>query len=161
MVVDTARLDAVVAALGAATADPRPRYDVVEARGDAAYVGRVGMLSAPLPIGDFASRVGERLAVTPRVAAGDITLADRIAVLPGSGASMLDAAAATGASAFVTGDVAHHQARLANECGLAIVDAEHAPTERPGVARLYAAVAAAVDVAHDMSVIDANPWKAK
>jgi putative NIF3 family GTP cyclohydrolase 1 type 2 len=108
---------------------------------------------------DFAADVGVRLAVTPRVAIGEVTAAHRIAVLPGSGASMLSAAAATGADVFVTGDVAHHQARLANECGVAIVDAAHAPTERPGVARLYAAVAAAADGAVDLTATDENPWE--
>jgi dinuclear metal center YbgI/SA1388 family protein len=161
VLVATTRLDAVVAALGAVTQNVRPRFDVLEARGDAAFVGRVGDLPAPVPIAAFAAEVGDRLSVVPRVAAGSVALTDRVAVLPGSGASMIAAAAATGASTFVTGDVAHHQARLANECGLAIVDAAHAPTERPGVARLYAAVAAAVDVVVDLSAIDANPWEAK
>jgi dinuclear metal center YbgI/SA1388 family protein len=160
MLVDVGKLDAVVAALGAVSADPRPRYDVFEARGNAAYVGRVGALPAPLPITDFAASVGRRLMIAPRLAAGGVSLVDRVAVLPGSGGSMLDAAAATGADAFVTGDIAHHQARLANECGLAVVDAAHAPTERPGVGRLYAAVANVVDVAHDMTAIDASPWEA-
>lgn len=160
LVVEPSRLDAVVAALARATGTTRPRYDVIEARGNAGFVGRVGELPTPRPLADFATRVGRQLECVPRVAPGEVGIADVVAVLPGSGMSMVSAAAATGASVFVTGDVAHHQARLANECGMAVVDAAHAPTERPGVRRLYAAVAAIVDVAVDLSSIDADPWEA-
>ena len=160
VVVEPGQLDAVVAALGRTTGTTRPRYDVIEARGNAGFVGRVGRLPTPTPLADFAIGVGERLGCVPRVAPGEVGVAELVAVLPGSGMSMLSAAAATGASIFVTGDVAHHQARLANECGMAVVDAAHAPTERPGVRRLYAAVAAVVDVAIDLSSIDADPWEA-
>ena len=63
-----------------------------------------------------------------------------------------------GADVIVTGDVSHHRARAAIEVGMAVVDAGHAATERPGVARLYAAVSAALGGAVDLTDVDADPW---
>ncbi len=59
----------------------------------------------------------------------------------------------------MTGDVGHHDARRALESGMSIIDPGHAPTERPGVRRLYAAVANLVDDAIDLTDVDANPWE--
>ncbi len=57
----------------------------------------------------------------------------------------------------MTGDVSHHRAREALDRGLAVIDAGHAGSERPGVRRLYAAVAEIVDTV-DLSEVDPDPW---
>ncbi|MGO8672889.1 MAG: Nif3-like dinuclear metal center hexameric protein [Capsulimonadaceae bacterium] len=57
----------------------------------------------------------------------------RVAVCGGAGSELLGDALAAGADAYVTADVPHHQFIEATARGLAIVDAGHGATERPGM----------------------------
>ena len=54
----------------------------------------------------------------------------RIAVCTGSGGSMYEAAAASGAQVLVTGDVSYHQAQAALNLGLCVVDVGHFAPEK-------------------------------
>lgn len=158
MVVPSGAIDAVVAALVAAHPYEEPAYNVVARRGEAGFAGRIGGWSGDLS--DLAALVAERLGVAARVAGDGARTITTVGVVPGSGASLLDMAAAAGADAVVTGDVRHHDARRARARGLAVVDAGHAATERPGVARLYAAVASRWDDTVDLTGVDPDPWTA-
>jgi putative NIF3 family GTP cyclohydrolase 1 type 2 len=53
----------------------------------------------------------------------------KVALCSGSGASLLHDAARSGADLLVTGDVKYHEARGAEDLGLALIDAGHFPTE--------------------------------
>ena len=55
----------------------------------------------------------------------------RVAVLGGSGGSFIPEVAASGADAYVTGDLDYHDALLAESLNLTAVDAGHAATELP------------------------------
>lgn len=83
---------------------------------------------------------------------------NNVAVVPGSGSSLI-AAAAEVADVLVTGDVSHHEAVAARDLGLSIVDPGHVATERPGMPRLLALVAevCGVDVV-DLTSIDPQTW---
>lgn len=82
----------------------------------------------------------------------------RVAVVPGSGARLVDAAAMV-ADAIVTGDVPHHQVVRALDLGLSVVDPGHIATERPGMVNLMALVAAIPDVeVLDLTDIDPETW---
>lgn len=81
----------------------------------------------------------------------------RVAVVPGSGGSLIDAAAEV-ADALVTGDVSHHQAVRALDLGLAIVDPGHISTERPGMKALVRMVGEVADVTRDLTGIDPTTW---
>lgn len=63
---------------------------------------------------------------------------ERVAYLPGSGASALDAALAAGADVFITGDVKYHQALDAAGMGLHVLDVGHFVLEEE-MMRLFAA----------------------
>jgi putative NIF3 family GTP cyclohydrolase 1 type 2 len=78
-------------------------------------------------------------------------------VVPGSGGGFIGAAAGT-ADVLISGDVSHHQARDALDHGLAIIDVGHVPSERPGIARLYAAVAQLGIPVHRLPDLDPDPW---
>lgn len=52
-----------------------------------------------------------------------------MALCSGSGASLLRDAARAGADVLVTGDVKYHEARDAEDLGMALIDAGHFPTE--------------------------------
>lgn len=156
MAAPAASADRVVAALVAAHPYEEPVYDVIDRRGDAGFVGRIGTLADAVSLDDFADRVHRALGGVVRIAgSGDVRT---VAVVPGSGRDVLPAARRAGADVVVTGDIGHHAAREAVELGLAIVDPGHAATERPGVRRLYAAVAAAVPSAVDLTD-DPDPWR--
>ena len=75
----------------------------------------------------------------------------RVAVLGGSGGSFIGQAAASGADAYVTGDLSYHNALLAESSGLVAVDAGHAPTELPSLAPLARRLAQSVDVPFSVS----------
>ena len=70
----------------------------------------------------------------------------RLAVLGGSGSSFLGEAAASGADAYVTGDLDYHDALLAESLGLVAIDAGHAATELPSLEPLAQRLAGLLDV---------------
>lgn len=124
----------------------------------ARFAGRRGSLSEPSTLGEFAAMVSDSLGTPVRVAgAVDQRLAS-VAVVPGSGSSFLPEAAGV-VDVVVTGDVSHHRARGSLDRGVAVVDAGHTPTERPGVRALYAAVSKMTPAVLDLVEIDPDPWK--
>jgi dinuclear metal center YbgI/SA1388 family protein len=149
-------VDQVVSALARAHPYDEPAYDVIERRPEAGFVGRIGSWSGTL--GSLVEHVDDRLGGVIRGAGERDGRVTRVAVVPGSGASMAHLARAEGADALVTGDVKHHDARAAVGIGLGVVDPGHAATERPGVAKLYAAVAAGEVEVVDLTTVDADPW---
>ncbi len=142
MVAPAARKDAVASALAAAHPYEEPAFDFYPVSANLPMVGRVGRLQAPVSGVDFARRVAENLGVEAVRCQGlERTKIDTVAVVPGSGGSLLSSAAATGADVMVTGDLSHHQMAQASHLGLAVVDPGHAPSEAPGVQSLLGRVA--------------------
>jgi len=94
-------------------------------------LGRIGRLARPVRLDSFARKVKKILgAVTARQVgdpAGKIT---KVAVCGGSGASLIGEALRQGADVLVTGDLKYHEARYAEQGGLAVIDAGHFATER-------------------------------
>jgi putative NIF3 family GTP cyclohydrolase 1 type 2 len=82
----------------------------------------------------------------------------RVALLPGAGGSFIDAAAATGADVYVSGDLSHHQTRAALDLGMSTIDPGHAATERPGVIQLMSVARTIMPEVIDFTE-DATPWK--
>lgn len=158
--------DALAATLGLES-EADGRFAELETAGAECWLGRVGRFAGSA--GRLTETVREKLGCAPRWAGlrerlrGDAP-AGRVAVLPGAGGSFTEEAAAAGADVYVTGDVSHHQARLGLDWGMAVIDAGHIPTERPGVRGLYdftagalAGEAAAVDYLSDPND---HPWEA-
>jgi dinuclear metal center YbgI/SA1388 family protein len=113
-----------------------PAYDLYPLlnRGKKAGMGRIGTLPVPLTLGEFAAGVKERLGCVGVRFVGDPgRMVRKIGICGGSGASLWREAVRQGADALVTGDVKYHEAREAEEAGLAIVDAGHFATELPMV----------------------------
>lgn len=152
--------DALAAALGLETTESfAPVSDAPGAPG----LGRVGTLGSPTTPAALAEAATTALgAVAPRVAGGPDRPIRRLAVLPGSGGQAIDAAAAAGAEALVTGDVSHHRATAALDVGVSIVDVGHAPSERPGMTALVRWVTelGAAPVV-DLTDIVTSPWEGR
>jgi len=156
--VDEVRLETVVpshlarAAADVATA-AHPYEEValdvypVEGFPEGCGYGRIGTLPEPLTPEELREHVSRSLGFPARLVSerdrGDIR---RVAVLGGSGGSFIPEVAASGADAYITGDLDYHDALLAESLGLATIDAGHAATELPSMDPLAERLAALVDV---------------
>jgi dinuclear metal center YbgI/SA1388 family protein len=126
-----------VKALLAAHPYEEPAFDLYPLlnEGETPGLGRIGQLERPVPLADFAVQVGERLSAPGLRYVGDpAAMVKKVALCSGSGASLLREASRAGADCLVTGDVKYHDARDAEELGIALVDAGHFPSEHIMVA---------------------------
>ncbi len=98
--------------------------------GEAAGIGKVGMLSAPVTVEECCDIVKKAFSVpTVKVFGRMDQLVQRVAVSPGSGKSMIPAALACRAEVLITGDIGHHEGLDSVDEGLVILDAGHYGTE--------------------------------
>jgi dinuclear metal center YbgI/SA1388 family protein len=144
-----------LSAVRAAHPYEEPAFDVypVEGRPEGCGYGRVGRLPEPMTSAGFADHISASLGFPARLVANPKPgqRVERVAVLGGSGGSFIREAAASGADAYVTGDLDYHNALLAGSLGLAAVDAGHAGTELPALAPLARRLAKLVDVPVEVS----------
>jgi dinuclear metal center YbgI/SA1388 family protein len=108
--------------------------------------GSVGSLPEPMTPEELREHVASALGSPARLVAAHERRIERVAVLGGSGSSFIREAAASGAQAYVSGDLDYHDAVLAESLGLAAVDAGHAATELPSLEPLARRLAELVDV---------------
>ena len=170
---------AVVDALRAAHPYEEPAFDLIElaevpggpvtgrAPGSVRGHGRVGDLAGPVTLRDFADLVDRVLPATVhgvRVAGAPEREVHRVAVLAGSGESLLEAARAAGADVVLTSDLKHHRAsEFVSDVGPALVDVAHwaaewtwLPVVADKVARATAAAGTTVETHVSRRVTD--PW---
>lgn len=96
-----------------------------------AGLGRIGRLAQQVNLGEFAARVKESLGCDHlRLIGADQMPVRKVALCGGSGAFLLQTAHRQGADVLVTGDVKYHEARQAEELGIALIDAGHFATEQ-------------------------------
>jgi dinuclear metal center YbgI/SA1388 family protein len=101
-------------------------------------LGLVGELEKPELLGNFRRRV-EKLLECPGFTrmSGDPDREIRtVAMCGGGGASLIPDAAKSGADVYLAGDIGHHPLLTAEWHGMAVIDAGHFETEKPGVLRL-------------------------
>jgi dinuclear metal center YbgI/SA1388 family protein len=138
------------AAVRAAHPYEEPAFDVypVDGHPEGCGYGRVGMLPEPLAPEELREYVSNSLGFPARLVADPEPgrRIGRLAVLGGSGSSFLGEAAASGADAYVTGDLDYHDALLAESLGLVAIDAGHAATELPSLEPLAQRLAGLLDV---------------
>jgi dinuclear metal center YbgI/SA1388 family protein len=121
----------VIDAYLAAHSYEEPAFDVypVEDELARAGLGRVGYLPQPLLLRELAALVAHLFKLPWVRYTGDPgRRVQRVALVPGSGAALIQAAA-TRADVLVTGDVKHHDADRAAHLGLALVDLPHDAAE--------------------------------
>ena len=160
--VEEIRLEAVVpahlagrAAAAASAAHPYEEValDVypVEGHPEGCGYGRIGSLPGSMTPEELREHVSDLLDFPARLVSDPGRNVERVAALGGSGGSFLREVAASGAEAYVTGDLDYHDALLAESLGLAAIDAGHAATELPSLEPLANRLAALVDVAVEVS----------
>lgn len=138
-----ADLSRATEALKAAHPYEEPAYDLYPLlnKGKGFGPGRIGLVDNPLPLHMYAAFVRERLcAGSVRYVGNADRLIRKAALCSGSGASLLREAHRCGADVLVTGDVKYHDARTAEELGLALIDAGHFGTEFIAVEGLAARI---------------------
>ena len=131
-VVPASRVATVVQAFLAAHPYEEPAFDLYPLENvlSSGGQGRVGSALVPLPLVSLAETVAEMLDLSEVTYSGDPDrLVDTVAVVTGSGAGLMEAAAAAGAGAFITGDVRYHDADRASDLGLSLVVAPHGELE--------------------------------
>ena len=134
-------------------------YDVypLTAKDREAGLGRVGTLAAAMGLDRFSENLKSTLNLTAVKIAGP---ADRpvrkVALCSGSGGSLLPQAIASGADAYVSGDLGYHTARDAQQAGIALVDIGHFGSEHLIVDVLAAAIRKAAEAGGLAAVVEAN-----
>jgi dinuclear metal center YbgI/SA1388 family protein len=169
MVAPRQRRNAIVAAMRAAHPYEEPAFDVVPlAVPSDRGMGRIGRVSAPVRLGDFAATVAAALPQTAagvRVAGDPERMVQRVAVCGGTGGSLAGAAARAGADVLVTADGRHHYVLDAvAETGIALVDVAHWASEWPWLERAAAGLvdglrAQGRTVATAVSGQVTDPWR--
>ncbi len=109
------------------------------ARG-AARMGRVCQLPDTVELSVFTAIVAGRLGCTPRVWGDPERRIGRVATATGSGGSLIGDAIAAGADVLVAGEVRYHDALMAVQSGLSVIEAGHDVTEWPLVPVLASAL---------------------
>ncbi len=98
---------------------------------------RISELSPASGIEAFEQRVGEQLRTVVRSFKPEhgrpVT---KVALCGGAGSEFWPIALAAGADVFITGEVRHHDALAAVQCGLTLLEAGHWHTEQPAVKQL-------------------------
>jgi len=99
-------------------------------------MGRIGVLSQPMPLSELARVVKRTFHVSVAGVVGPADLrVHRVAVVGGSGGSLIPEASRKGADVLITGDVGHHDALAALQWSVALIDAGHFHTEKAAMRR--------------------------
>jgi dinuclear metal center YbgI/SA1388 family protein len=105
--------------------------------------GRYGHCAPPQSLGQIAARLKQFLRVGGLHAVGDLQRPiERVAIACGSGGEFLSAASAQGCQLLITGEARFHTCLEAESRGLALLLPGHYASERFGVERLAAELAA-------------------
>src|SRR5690606_27586757 len=118
---------------------------------------RVGTLPQSTPLLDYAREVESNLRAPSVRIVNAKNEVQKIACVPGSGASYISAAAKAGCDCLVTGDIKHHDALQAKALGISIIDVTHAATERATIPMLAQALST-LDMEIVRSEIETNPF---
>ncbi len=92
-------------------------------------IGLIGKLPAEMNVGELARQLNDSLGCNVKIV-GDLDKPLlRTAICTGSGASLIGDVVSAGADVYITGDIKYHDAKLAEEYGLAIIDVGHFASE--------------------------------
>ena len=89
-------------------------------------IGITAYIEGDVTVGEYAKKVKEAFSLESVMVFGDSnTKISKIAIVPGSGRSMISTAKQTGADVFLTGDIGHHEGLDAIDMGMCVIDAGH------------------------------------
>ena len=103
---------------------------------------------------EFAETIRRKLGGAARMYGNGEAAVRRVAVLGGAGEDFAEIAVRAGADVYVTGEMAYHKALSAVDCGMCVVEAGHAATEKPSIYMLAGGLqSAANDVQYKIRVL--------
>ncbi len=122
--------------------------------------GRRLVLDQPVEPRKLAERLRDYLGIE-RVRLADVLErpVERVGVVPGAGASLLDEAIAQGCEVFVTGEMRHHDMLSAMSKGCCVILGGHTNTERGYLPRLAERLKGMVKGSFVVSRADRAPWR--
>lgn len=164
VIVPESQSGAVIAAMRKAHPYEEVAYDIYPLRNAVHPYGsaRVGELTTSMALDDYATQVQKTLnAPNVRVVAGAKDGIQRVACVPGSGASYIDEAYRAGCDCLVTGDIKHHDALKAQALGLSLIDTTHVATERAAVPLIATALRIVPELLVEVCELDTNPFGMK
>ena len=132
LLLDRSNLSRAIKALMATHPYQEPAFDIYPLlnQGRIHSLGRIGTLASPMRLAEFSAMTARTLSTqTLRYVGDPCRILRTVAICSGSGASLLRDSLRAGVDALVTGDVKYHEAREAEEQGIALVDAGHFATE--------------------------------
>lgn len=139
MITPEAHLDRIIDTMRKVHPYEEPAFDIYPLKGhEGGGLGRIGSGSGSLI--SFARRIAKKTGATARLSGARRSRVCRVAVVPGSGGSLLRQAARLGADTLVTGEVRYHQALEAGHLGVAVVELGHDGSEMPAVDLLAGAL---------------------
>lgn len=127
-------------------------------------MGRIGRLPRLVSLKEFAGKVKEDLDCPWVLISGDQeAMVQTVAVCGGSGAELISLAKARKAEVLITGDVKYHEAMMAKELGINLIDAGHNATERIIIPELAQFLRMRLNNGGDQvaifeSKVNTNPW---
>ena len=107
-------------------------YDVYELPLQSYYtgIGRIGYLNKEITLEEYSKKIKSVLNIDKLKVRGNLNQKiKKIAICSGSGADFINNANSQGADLYITGDVKFHEAQLAEELDLNLIDAGHFETE--------------------------------
>lgn len=107
-------------------------YDVypLELEGKVSGLGRIGTLDSPMYVEEFIEKVKDILKLdTIRIAGRKKDKIQKISLCTGSGMDYMMDAAKKSADVYITGDVKYHEAQMAEDLNILLIDGGHYPTE--------------------------------
>jgi hypothetical protein len=132
LLVDRKKLAQALKSLVAAHPYEEPAFDIypLHNEGTSQGLGRIGYLPEAATLAAYADQVAAQLqAPGLRFIGNPVAMIKKVALCSGGGASVMQAALRAGAQVLITGDVKYHEARDAENRGIALIDAGHFPTE--------------------------------
>ncbi|MCH2133929.1 MAG: Nif3-like dinuclear metal center hexameric protein [Phycisphaerales bacterium] len=126
-------------------------------------MGRVITLAAPVTTADLIGRVKAHLGVDQIRVSGEASASHEVvACCPGAGGSLLGVAQAAGATAFLTGEMRHHDVLAARAAGVTVLLPGHTNSERGFLPILRDRLATALPGgAIIVSSSDESPWSCR
>ncbi len=92
--------------------------------------GRKGIVNPPVILQDLAEKIKQDFHLEGIKVVGDLNRrVQKVAVIPGSGASFIQQVKSLGMDLLITGDIKYHEAKEAQALGLALIDPGHQSSE--------------------------------
>jgi len=94
-------------------------------------IGRIGELDQPKTLGNLVVEIKEQINMEYIRVAGDLeSIIEKVAVINGSGADLIEVAMYKGCQCVITGDVRYHDAQDAIAQGISVIDIGHYQSEK-------------------------------